>query len=161
MDGHAPPALFQVHGRIGRVRCLAYGCALGLLLAVGLAAGTAAAGNNGAAFALVQLLGLAGAVALGIVVGGRRLHDMGYRRWLALLSLVPGVNLLFGLWLLLAPGDAGANRFGPAPAPNTRAVVLLAWLLPALVLAGVFVAAVKTPPAPDYERTRAEMEQAA
>jgi hypothetical protein len=95
------------------------------------------------------------------VEGGRRLNDMGRRRWLAVLSLVPGVNLLFGLWLLLAPGDAGANRYGPAPAPNTRAVIMLACLLPALVLAGVFLVAVIAPQAPDDERTRAEMEQAA
>jgi len=155
------PTPLQVHGRIGRVRYLAYSCALGLLLAVGLTAGTALAGRSGTAFAIVQLLGLAGALGLGLIVGGRRLNDMGYRRWWAIGTLVPGINVFVGLWLALARGTPGANRFGPAPAPNTRAVVVLAWLLPLLVLAGALACTVLTPQAPSWERTRAEMEQAA
>ena len=42
-----------------------------------------------------------------------RAHDANLPGWVALLVLVPGVNLLFWLW----PGKHGDNRYGPPPAP--------------------------------------------
>lgn len=50
-----------------------------------------------------------------IWVGVGRLHDMGRDgRWLVL-SLVPGINVLFNLFMLVGPPTNGANRFGPNP----------------------------------------------
>jgi uncharacterized membrane protein YhaH (DUF805 family) len=45
----------------------------------------------------------------------RRLKDMGFHPMLALLAVVPFVNLLFNLMLLLFPGDAKPNKYGPPP----------------------------------------------
>ncbi len=54
--------------------------------------------------------------------------------------MIPLVNLFVMLWLLFAKGTAGANDHGPAPAPNTKTEVLLAWIVPAtgIILGIVF-----------------------
>ena len=43
----------------------------------------------------------------------RRLHDRNHSGWLALLMLVPVLNIVFALYLVFAKGDAGSNNFGP------------------------------------------------
>jgi len=42
----------------------------------------------------------------------KRLHDMNQSGWLQLLCVIPLVHL----WILLAPGTEGPNRYGPKPA---------------------------------------------
>lgn len=62
----------------------------------------------------LYLYGLAALVpSLALTV--RRLHDLNTSGLAALLLLVPVVGLLFALYLLLAPGTPGPNRFGPPP----------------------------------------------
>jgi uncharacterized membrane protein YhaH (DUF805 family) len=153
-----PPVLFQLDGRIGRVRYLAYSAAFGMLLFVATVAGVAIAGEGGAGF--VKWLSVAACAALGLIVGGRRLHDLGRTRWIALALLVPILNLFVGLWLSCAPGERGANRYGPPPAPNSRALILLAWAVPALFVAGLLAAIALSPHKSNAERARDEMEQA-
>jgi len=41
-----------------------------------------------------------------ILISIRRLKDLGKSGWFILLGFVPLVNLIFGLWLLLAPGTS-------------------------------------------------------
>jgi uncharacterized membrane protein YhaH (DUF805 family) len=43
----------------------------------------------------------------------RRLHDLGYSGWWTFVSLVPVVNVAFGIYLLFAPGQDHDNDFGP------------------------------------------------
>lgn len=45
----------------------------------------------------------------------KRLHDLGHKGTLALLSYVPVVNEIMGFILWLKPGDAGENLYGPSP----------------------------------------------
>ena len=45
----------------------------------------------------------------------RRLHDLNKSGWWVLLYLIPYVNLIFGLYLLFAPGTHGYNRYGEDP----------------------------------------------
>lgn len=47
----------------------------------------------------------------------RRLHDLNQSGWLSLLMLVPMVNVLFMLYVIIAPGNSGGNNFG-LPRPN-------------------------------------------
>ncbi|WP_417777841.1 DUF805 domain-containing protein [Stutzerimonas xanthomarina] len=132
-----PPAeysqlkVFTIHGRIGRLRYLAWSmalmaAALGLLLA------------SGMTFAASTVLGviLTGVFGIGfllvsIQIGVQRLHDVGWSGWFMLLYLVPIIGTVFPLVVLLMPGNAGPNRFGPPQPPNSRAVKILAalWLL--------------------------------
>ena len=44
----------------------------------------------------------------------RRLHDLDRRGWWCLLTLVPVLNVAFGVYLMLTKGKLKANRFGNA-----------------------------------------------
>ncbi len=134
------PRLFQLNGRIGRARYLAYAIVPFVLVAVPGAIEVALPGTIQSAhpFAGTAFTAL---VLATFLLGRRRLHDLNRNGWLALMLLVPIVNLFIALWLLLAPGTAGINDHGPAPAPNTRGVNLVAWLLPVAVMVPLAAAA--------------------
>lgn len=129
-----------IAGRIGRLRYLAW--SLALILAC-----TPLFGVVAGFFAVSEILGgvlmAALAIALSVVTimfGVQRLHDIGWSGWLLLLSLVPVVGSVFALLLLLVPGSTEANRFGPPPPPNSRAVKILATLWLALIVLGIIAA---------------------
>lgn len=44
----------------------------------------------------------------------RRMHDIGLSGWWTLIALVPGANILFGLYALFAPGQDHDNDYGPS-----------------------------------------------
>ncbi len=50
-----------------------------------------------------------------IMIGIRRLHDLDKSGWFMLVILIPFVNIIFGLYLLLAQGTVGYNRYGADP----------------------------------------------
>jgi uncharacterized membrane protein YhaH (DUF805 family) len=82
-------------------------------------------------------LSLAAYVALPLVLlrlTVRRFHDLGKPGWLAVLLLVPMLNLALYAVLLLAPGQAGRNRFGEPPAPASTASLLGAVTMPVVLL---------------------------
>lgn len=54
----------------------------------------------------------------GIMITARRLHDLGFDGRFALAALVPGAGLLFLIYLLLAAGQVGANKYGTEPTEN-------------------------------------------
>ncbi|WP_426336954.1 DUF805 domain-containing protein [Pseudoduganella sp. R-31] len=150
------PKFFSLSGRIGRVRYLAYGFGAGLLmmpivfLLAGLGALTGSSANGaGAAGAIGGLLGYALYLVAILSQVRRRLHDLGKSGWMGLLMIVPLVNIIFGLWLLFGSGDEGANEYGPAPAPNTTGVIILAWILPIIMIVGM-MAAIAIPAYSDY-----------
>ena len=86
----------------------------------------------------------------------RRLHDVGHSGWWSLVALVPGANLLFGLYALFAPGQEHDNDCGPSPSPahvastprnlTSRAQAQQPALMPVIVNAEVI-----TQPAPAPE----------
>lgn len=141
--------VFTIHGRIGRLRYLAW--TLVLTLAMLVAAGIISTASFAVATAsptggviLGSLLGLALFVALvwvSVQIGVQRLHDMGWSGWLYLLNLVPFVNSVFPLLLLVVPGNAGANQYGAPPPRNSTAVKVLAacWLafIPVVLIIGI------------------------
>jgi uncharacterized membrane protein YhaH (DUF805 family) len=143
-------------GRVGRARYLVLGFASNLLLFAGLVL-LAEWGLT----PLLELLFGAAALALGMLLGARRLNDLGRSGWGALGLLVPMLNLVFFFYLLLARGERGDNRYGPQPAPNPRGLVWMAWAIPALVLAGMLAAWTLAPHKSNAERAREGMEQAA
>jgi len=152
------PTLFPMRGRIGRVRLLAYSVLPNLLM---LCASIAMASSDGGGVSLaVEGLVAVAALALVLLIGVRRLHDMGRSGWFAAGLLIPVLNLAVFLWLLCAPGDARANRFGPPPGPNTRAVVALAWAMPVIYVASVLAAMALAPHKSAAQRAHDEMEQA-
>ncbi len=134
--------VFSTDGRIGRLRYLAWY----LVLSLGAVALFAIAAMG---FAMSQIIGgvLIAVVTIGMMVVAvqmsvQRLHDIGWSGWLLLLSIVPIIGGVFSLLLLVVPGSAGANRFGPPQPANSTAVKVLAalWLVPILaMLIAVFV----------------------
>ncbi|MEO8489387.1 DUF805 domain-containing protein [Pseudomonas sp.] len=140
-DNHAEFStlkVFTIHGRIGRLRYLAWTLVLtlALLVAGGIistASFAVATASPTAGVILGSLLGFALFVALvwvSVQIGVQRLHDLGWSGWLYLLNLVPLVNSIFPLLLLVLPGNTGANQYGPPPPRNSTAVKVLAtaWL---------------------------------
>lgn len=128
--------VFTIHGRIGRLRYLAWTLVLtlamlvagGIISTVSFAVATA---SPTAGMILGVLLGLALFVALAWVnvqIGVQRLHDLGWSGWLYCLNLVPLVNSVFPILLLVLPGNAGANQYGAPPPRNSTAVKVLATL---------------------------------
>ncbi|RSZ57285.1 DUF805 domain-containing protein [Massilia atriviolacea] len=125
------PTPFSLEGRIGRMRFLVYALlpptVLVLVLAyllgpLGLARQPGIAQLAGAAVGLAAL-------AIVLAMTRRRLHDLARPGWWALLMLLAPFNLLVIAYLLCRPGDAGWNRFGPAPDENTTLVSAGVWIM--------------------------------
>ncbi|MBS7844863.1 DUF805 domain-containing protein [Pseudomonas fluorescens] len=133
---YATLKVFTIHGRIGRLRYLAWTLVLTLALLV--AGGIISTVSFAVATASPVLgtligvvLGLALFVALvwvSVQIGVQRLHDLGWSGWLYFLNLVPLVNSVFPILLLVLPGNAGANQYGAPPPRNSTAVKVLATL---------------------------------
>lgn len=129
------PGLYPWRGRLGR---LGYGVSMAVLAlagAVSVWVGLALLFNEYFPAALA-VWGFCIAVAAWIGLGAtaRRLHDLGWRGghagWLLALAALAlyaddhlpdampplaGLLLALGAWLLLAPGQPSANRYGPPP----------------------------------------------
>ena len=45
----------------------------------------------------------------------RRLHDLNFSGWLAIIMFIPYVNLIAALFIILAPGTEGSNEYGEDP----------------------------------------------
>ncbi|PTS83322.1 DUF805 domain-containing protein [Pseudomonas sp. HMWF032] len=136
--------VFTTDGRIGRLRYLAWSMVLMLacLPLFGIAGGFFAASEILGGLLMV-VVGIAVAV-VGIMFGVQRLHDIGWSGWLLLVTLVPVVGGVFSLLMFIIPGSTEANRFGPPPPPNSKAVKVLALLWIAMIILGI-VAAIALP----------------
>ncbi|MBC3377060.1 DUF805 domain-containing protein [Pseudomonas sp. SWRI92] len=145
---------FSFDGRIGRLRYLAWTMVLMLavlpLVGLGFWFATTWILASDSVTGLV-VGGLLGAVVLiafafvSIQFNVQRLHDLGWSGWLWLINLVPFVGSIFPFILIIAPGNTGANQYGPPPPRNTTAVKLLAslWLVMIVLIflatfAGIF-----------------------
>lgn len=160
-DGTEPtyePKVFSFNGRIGRLRYLAYGLGVSMLLMFGLGIlaglmGAVGMGDSRGAATFASVGGVAVIALFSIVItimyGKRRLNDLGHSGWWSLLLLVPYLQLLPVIYLVFFPGSGGANRFGPAPAKNSIGVVILGWAVPLLAIIGI-VAAIAIPALHDY-----------
>jgi uncharacterized membrane protein YhaH (DUF805 family) len=154
--------VFTVQGRIGRLRYLAWTMVLMFVALI--------------LFALCMTLmsmslitgGLFGAVAfvvflvVSIQVGAQRLHDAGWSAWLLLLNMVPFVGSVFPFLMMIVPGNAGPNQYGPPQPPNGKGVKILAALwVPALVIIflGVLMGGIQAFK-DEVEMTTGEYEQA-
>ncbi len=142
-----PVRLFAVSGRIGRVRYIAYLMGLYVLFAILTFAAAALAGP------LATVLWVA-YVALAFMLTIQRCHDFNTTGWLALVSLLPLVNLIF--WFI--PGTDGRNRWGPPTPANSTLSVVLVWILPLLALVGI-VAAIALPAYQQYVKRAQQVEQ--
>ena len=71
-----------------------------------------------------------------IIIAGLRLHDLDRSAWLWVFLLIPGLNLLFLLWLAFARGSSSGNSFGRVPSePRNMARLFGLWIPLLLVVA--------------------------
>lgn len=123
---------YSSKGRFGRLSYFAwlfitntlYSCALLIVMTFGLIA-FASNGmdvNNIQSFisspmGIITIILLAvviiASIVLTVCITIRRIHDLDKSGWLCLLSLVPIVNVFFGLYIMFAPGTKGQNKYGP------------------------------------------------
>lgn len=143
------PKMLQMNGRIGRLRYLAYSVGLGLLLGIALLALTFLTGGSATGLIIVQVVYVIAGLATTIIVGRRRLHDLGHSGWPTIGLLIPIVNIFVALWIVFAPGKPDANEYGPPPGPNTTAIKVLALVLPVIAILAV-IAAVSMPAYQSY-----------
>ncbi|MEO7497380.1 MAG: DUF805 domain-containing protein [Massilia sp.] len=124
LDGCYSPRLLELHGRIGRLRYLAYimaaGAVAGLIML--LAAYSLPSTLTIPVVAVVEFAML----PLAIIFGRRRLLDMDKSGWWLLLLIVPVLNLGLAIYLHFFPGSSGPNRFGPPAVPNTGLIIAAA-----------------------------------
>lgn len=136
---------FDWHGRVSRVQFLAYST-FNALIALMLVAllfvmiggfqGMANASSEQLPMSLLgaSSVGVAVLFYLQLAVSKRRFNDLNKTGRLALLMLVPGVNILVYLYLLAVEGTAGGNFYGLPARPATQLKTVLMVLIPILVM---------------------------
>ncbi|MES2898291.1 MAG: DUF805 domain-containing protein [Pseudomonadota bacterium] len=153
VDSEAPPIFgFTMHGRLGRLRAMAY-CFGVMLPLMALAMASALLGKAG-----MILIGVAVAIAVffSLRVLVLRMHDINWSgKWLLAPIVLAGAAGALqkpqmaafvgaALWLLMAvslylvPGSESDNDYGAAPPPNTTAVKVGAVLCIAVQLLALF-----------------------
>lgn len=144
-EGFNNRRFFDWHGRISRVQFLAYST-FNALIALMLVAllfvmiggfqGMVNASSEQLPMSLLgaSSVGVAVLFYLQLAVSKRRFNDLNKTGWLALLMLVPGVNILVYLYLLAVEGTAGANYYGLPARPATQLKTVLMVLIPLLVI---------------------------
>jgi uncharacterized membrane protein YhaH (DUF805 family) len=149
------PQFFSVRGRIGRLRFLSYswlsmicmtfisGIFFGVLMAMLMRTQTMNSAIMGVLPLVIYLPGL----LVSLVFTKRRLNDLNLSGWIGVLALIPFLNLIFGLYLLFAPGTSDNNRYGPVPTKNSVLVVIGSILFPLLIISIIGVLAAIAIPA--------------
>lgn len=144
-EGFNNRRFFDWHGRVSRMQFLAYST-FNALIALMLVAllfvmiggfqGMVNASSEQLPMSLLgaSSVGVAVLFYLQLAVSKRRFNDLNITGWLALLMLVPGVNILVYLYLLAVEGTAGANYYGLPARPATQLKTVLMVLIPLLVM---------------------------
>ncbi|MGE8541992.1 DUF805 domain-containing protein [Acinetobacter sp. ANC 3813] len=144
MNNYSNDSALSAAGRFGRFSYLAWNCLIAIvamLIGVGLAAMfpnlliNMETGNFGSGALIFGILYLA-VLYFTFIFAIRRLHDRNHSGWLSLLFLVPLANILIGLYLVFAPGDAQSNSYG-APRPTAGWESVLAWIYIILIILAI------------------------
>lgn len=151
------PNFFSMHGRIGRIRYLAFTAGASIfafipLIIVQLMLGqTAQAPGESLSSPVLIFVMIAYVVSIfgTIIFTKRRFNDLNLSGWFSLLLLIPLLNILVTLFLVFFPGSKTINRFGAKPVKNTLMTWLAGLIIPLLVIFGI-IAAIAIPAYADY-----------
>ena len=149
--GYSKINIWSPNGRLGRARYVAYSLGFGVLFNFASAAFGTLGGETGGMVGFIAIL-VAGLVVHALL-SIQRAHDFNMTGWFAILALIPPLNLIF--WFV--PGTKSENRFGKQTPPNRMGVLIVAWILPAVFIAGI-LAAIAIPAYQDYVK-RAQSSQ--
>lgn len=137
--------VYTLEGRLGRLRYLAYSFGLSIVIqaiatiTIGLAS-VMPPDIGGIVTMIIMIVTYIMLLVTSFFIMIKRIHDVNRSGWLLLLLLVPLVNIILGLYMLFAPGTDGDNKYGPPPPPNSRGVVIAAFLLIGLFVLGIAAA---------------------
>jgi len=134
--GYSRTSIWSPRGRIGRVPYIVYSVGFGTLIN---AAGAMFAILSGEPLASVFMsVAFIAFVCIHALLSVQRAHDFDKTGWLAVLAFIPLVNFIF--WF--APGTSSENRFGKLSSPNSKEVIVAAWIVPIVLIAGILAAMV-------------------
>ena len=153
-QGDYQPSIFTFNGRIGRLRYLAYGSGITMILfgiyvvVVAIIGAVGALGavspESGLPIMLVAVMSMLyiATFFFSVMFGKRRLNDLNRSGWWVLLFILPVLNLLLVIYLIFFSGDKEPNNYGPPAVENSLGVKILGLFLPLsfLVLIGIFAA---------------------
>jgi uncharacterized membrane protein YhaH (DUF805 family) len=137
--------VYTMEGRLGRLRYLAYsfGLSIAIQLIAGVTMGLASVmppDIGGIVTMIIMIVAYIMLLVTSLFIMVKRMHDVNRSGWMLLLLLIPLVNIILGLYMLFAPGTDGDNKYGPPPPPNSRGVVIAAFLLIGLFVLGIAAA---------------------
>lgn len=135
------PRLLSLQGRLCRARYVAYTLgsvviAFMLLLLAGMLMHLTGKAGQMLYTIFAVLLVYVALPLFCVVLTVKRAHDFNRGGWLALLLIVPVINVMF--WFI--PGSRGDNAYGPRPEPAPAGVRIAAFALPVLLVAGYIAA---------------------
>ena len=134
--------LFATSGRIGRVRYIAYGMGIYILLSILGVLLSLVIGQFG------MILAWIGIIVIGFMLTIQRCHDFNTTGWLSILGLIPLVNLIF--WFI--PGTDGPNDYGDKTPPNSGGVVFAVVAVLLVIPVIGILAAIALPAYQDYTK---------
>lgn len=148
-EDYSEVKVLSVSGRIGRLRYLGYMMGYSMLIYLAFAAiggVMLAMGLSQEVFTGTIVIAYAFVLILSIMLTIQRAHDFNTTGWLALISFIPVLNLVF--WFI--PGTDGENRFGKKTPPNRGVLV---WLIVGIVFIAVIgiLAAIAIPAYQGYK----------
>ncbi len=119
MDYEEYPSLFSFRGRMRRTtyffQSLGFSVGISLLMVIiGFFSGFVFGADSVISLVAIVLLSIASTVILAFPFV-KRLHDLNLSAWFFWISIVPIVNILFGLYVLFGRGTVGPNKYGPDP----------------------------------------------
>lgn len=153
---------YQLKGRIGRLRYMAYQMLMMVLMYAVLMVAvwvliryldTSALNDASSILTWVLLMYIPLLPFIfysAIVYPRRRLHDLNQSGWWLLLMFVPLANVLLTGYLIFARGEAGANQYGAPPRPNRTIHYIAAFSVPVLAIIIGILAAIAIPAYDDY-----------
>ena len=114
---------FSFKGRIRRIEyllsCLLGGVVFGFVFWSGIGASLVGAETNSGGGTvigmLISLFAIIGGLWFSIAQNVKRLHDVDKSGWLIILLFIPIIGFIWGLYMLLADGTVGPNRYGMDP----------------------------------------------
>lgn len=114
---------FSFKGRIRRIEyllsCLLGGVVFSFLFWSGVGASLVGAETNSGGGTvigmLISLFAIIGGLWFSIAQNVKRLHDVDKSGWLIILLFIPIIGFIWGLYMLLADGTVGPNRYGMDP----------------------------------------------
>ena len=148
------PKFISVHGRIGRLRYLAYSmtalflCGIVIGIPAAILIPNMASDSSGMLFIVLALVAYIPLLVYSVLIAKRRFNDLNHSGWWQLLLYIPYIGIIPAIYMLFWPGTKGSNNYGPSPEKNSGLLIVAGFVLPLFIVA--ILAAIAIPAYQDY-----------